>query len=65
MSEGDVRKVCYLEGDRVRVLVGEVHKSEDTRFLVVERPGGAISINVHYIVFIAPTRWADDREADR
>jgi hypothetical protein len=32
---------------------------------VVERPGGAISINVRYIVFIAPTRWADDREADR
>jgi hypothetical protein len=59
------KKVVYLEGAAVRAIVGTVHKSEDPRFIVVSRPGGDISINIRYIVHIAPTRWSDDREANR
>jgi hypothetical protein len=53
------RKVAYLQGDLVRVLVGDVRKSADGEYIDLVRPGGTISLNKRFVIWIGPATWSD------
>ncbi len=53
-------KVLYVEGDKVRALIGPVRESEITGFLEIERPGGTVLINKSAVIWIGPAEWRSD-----